>query len=261
MTWSVILASVSQRSYASAKALIIPGPRVQVSKSALAITDQCHLTAVLALTGIGSQNLLSVPVDVLARMDAVALDRVLGECLERHQAIYAVVAIMGTTEHGAMDPISKIVALRRKYQGLGLSFLIHAVCIFYNFAFWGKKKTDFGAVQDGAWGGYFTAMLTPDPSQRSTNDLDDPLTFVSPYTIRELRHIRFADSVTIDPHKSGYVPYPAGALCYRDGRSRFLLTWNSPVIGTVEDGATRMGVYGIEGRCASNPWLGFMCIS
>jgi hypothetical protein len=26
------------------------------------------------------------------------------------------------------------------------------------------------------------------------------------------RHIRYADSVTIDPHKSGYVPYPGQEL-------------------------------------------------
>ena len=27
-----------------------------------------------------------------------------------------------------------------------------------------------------------------------------------------------SDSITVDPHKSGYIPYPAGALCYRNGQ-------------------------------------------
>ncbi|KAA1469663.1 PLP-dependent transferase [Dentipellis sp. KUC8613] len=193
-----------------------------------------------AITGIGSQNLIGVPVDVSARMDCEALDSLLAQCLQRHQAVFAVVAIMGTTEHGAVDPLSQILALRKKYQRRGLSFLIHA---------------------DAAWGGYFTSMLVPNPaSQDTSNSLDDPLLFVSSHTERELRHLRFADSVTIDPHKSGYVPYPAGSLCYRDGRLRYLVTWTSPVIDSPEDGASKMGVYGIEGsKPGAAPvaaWLG-----
>lgn len=60
--------------------------------------------------------------------------------------------------------------------------------------------------------------------------------------------IRQADSVTIDPHKAAYVPYPAGALCYRDGRLRFLITWTSPYISRGATTATSIGVFGIEGR-------------
>ena len=180
------------------------------------------------MTGIGSKNLVGVPVDQSARMDCEALDVLLAQYLNNRQAVYCVVAIMGTTEHGTVDPISKIVALRSKYQKRGLSFLIHA---------------------DAAWGGYFTSMLVPNPaSHGGKSSLDDPALFLHPYTKNELQHIRHADSVTIDPHKSGYVPYPAGSLCYRDGRLRYLVTWTSPVIDSPEDGAQKMGVYGIEGR-------------
>jgi glutamate/tyrosine decarboxylase-like PLP-dependent enzyme len=153
----------------------------------------------------------------------------LADSLRRHQAVYAVVAIMGTTEHGSIDPLSKILALRRKYQKRGLSFLIHA---------------------DAAWGGYFATMLVPNPaSSGRESHLDDPALFLHPYAKKELRHLRFADSITIDPHKSSYTPFPAGALCYRDGRLRYMVTWTSPVVGSVEEGAMKMGVYGIEGRC------------
>jgi glutamate/tyrosine decarboxylase-like PLP-dependent enzyme len=152
---------------------------------------------------------------------------VLAEYERRRQAVYAVVVIMGTTEHGSVDPLSKVLALRRKYQRRGLSFLIHA---------------------DAAWGGYFTSMLVPNPANAGIkNPADDPTLFLNPYTKNELRHMRHADSITIDPHKSGYTPFPAGALCYKDGRLRYMVTWTSPVMGSVEDGA--MGVYGIEGRC------------
>ncbi|KAH9983311.1 pyridoxal phosphate-dependent transferase [Russula compacta] len=193
-----------------------------------------------AVTGIGSRNIIGVPVDEQARMDYRALDMLLTESIRRHQAVYAVVAIIGTTEHGSVDPLSKILALRRKYQKRGLSFLIHA---------------------DAAWGGYFTSMLVPNPSSSGCEShLDDPALFLNSYTENELRHLRFADSITIDPHKSGYTPFPAGALCYRDDRLRYMVTWTSPVIGSVEEGPMKMGVYGIEGsKPGAAPvaaWLG-----
>ena len=180
-----------------------------------------------AIAGIGSRNMIRVPVDEQARMDCQALNTLLAECLKHRQAVYAIVVIMGTTEHGSVDPLSEVLAIRRKYQQLGLSFLIHA---------------------DAAWGGYFTSMLVPSPGLTdSESHLDDPLLFVNAHTVNELRHLCHADSVTLDPHKSGYTPFPAGALCYQDGRLRFMVTWNSPVIGFEEE-SLKMGVYGIEGR-------------
>ena len=174
-----------------------------------------------AITGIGSKNIIRVPIDEQARMDCQALDTILAECLKHRQAVYAIVALIGTTEHGSVDPLSEILAIRRKYQLLGLSFLMHA---------------------DAAWGGYFTSMLIPHPGRSHPS-----YPFVNAHTVNELRHLRYADSVTVDPHKSGYTPFSAGALCYRDGRLRFMVTWNSPVIG-VEEESLKMGVYGIEGR-------------
>ena len=161
-------------------------------------------------------------------MDCQALDILLADSLQRHQAIYTVVVVLGTTEHGSVDPLSKVLALRQKYQKLGLSFLVHA---------------------DAAWGGYFTSMLVPNPASSGFESrLDDPALFLNSHTENELRHLRFADSVTVDPHKSGYTPFSAGGLCYRDGRLRFFVTWKSPVTGSEKVDSVEMGVYGLEGR-------------
>jgi hypothetical protein len=46
----------------------------------------------------------------------------------------------------------------------------------------------------------------------------------------------------------GYIPYPAGGLCYGDERLRFLVTWSSPYLNTDKGGVEAMGVYGLEGR-------------
>lgn len=93
----------------------------------------------IAIVGIGSKNLIPVPVDDAARMDINKLKEKLKQCVEKRQAVYAVVAIMGSTEHGACDSLGDIIELRKEFErDHGLSFVIHA---------------------DAAWGGYFRSML------------------------------------------------------------------------------------------------------
>jgi len=186
-----------------------------------------------AVLGIGSDNLRNVPVDIQARMDIGELDRMLQKCLEEQTPVYQVVAVIGTTEEGGIDRIQDIVSLREKYNALGLSFVIHA---------------------DAAWGGYFATMLPKKTLGRKRQGLprdDTPSSFVPHVGLREetavqLAHLKYADSITVDPHKAGYIPYPAGALCYRDGRMRYLLTWSAPYLHQGSAGES-IGVYGIEG--------------
>ncbi|KAF8252058.1 PLP-dependent transferase [Wilcoxina mikolae CBS 423.85] len=170
-----------------------------------------------AITSIGSANMVTIPVDLDGRMDMAALEQRLQEHLHNRQAIYAVVAVMGTTQEGAVDPLHEILSLRTKYQRLGLSFLVHA---------------------DAAWGGYFACMTDP-PNDSSRIRL-------STWTLQQLIAMGRADSVTIDPHKSGFVPYPAGGLCYRDGRMRYLVTWKTPYTkcGVRTES---IGIFGVEG--------------
>ncbi|KAJ1311930.1 hypothetical protein OPQ81_010390 [Rhizoctonia solani] len=190
-----------------------------------------------AVTGIGSEHILDVPVDIDARMDVSKLDEQLHQCLITHTPVFAVVAVMGSTEHGAVDPIKGVVQLRAKYQALGLSFAIHA---------------------DAAWGGYYASFLH-EPEVPQPNGSIVPEQALSDYTRSQLEYLRFADSITIDPHKSGYIPYPAGGLCYRDGRMRYLVTWTNPNVYKDSDGTESMGVYGIEGSkpgaSAVGAWL------
>ena len=187
-----------------------------------------------AITGIGSENVISIPVDDGARVDLKALEEQLQASVDNNQAVYAVVAIIGSTEEGAVDPLRGILALRERFQALGLSFAVHA---------------------DAAWGGYFCSMLpkdyTPDQVIVAPHQIGGGEGFVPDATLRaetqkDLYALRYADSVTVDPHKAGYVPYPAGGLCYRDERMKYLVTWTSPYIsrdGTMEG----VGIFGVEG--------------
>ena len=74
---------------------------------------------------------------------------------------------------------------------------------------------------------------------------------LSDHTQRQLESLKFADSITIDPHKSGYIPYPAGSLCYRNERMTSLVVWTTPYIDYGAENARTMGVYGLEGRYAA----------
>ena len=143
---------------------------------------------------------MDVPVDNSARMDAEELDKMLAECIkpenkDERTPVYAVVAIMGSTEQGAVDPLAAILELRRKYQAKGLSFVVHC---------------------DGAWGGYFASMihdrkynltkLTRADSDAKKNESLVPVQALTPYTADQLAAYPEADSITIDPHKSVRVP-------------------------------------------------------
>ncbi|KAE8147892.1 pyridoxal-dependent decarboxylase conserved domain protein [Aspergillus avenaceus] len=205
-----------------------------------------------AIAGIGSQNMFGIKVDAEARVDLTDLVANLEQCLQQGQAVYAVVAIMGSTEEGAVDRLSEILRIRQRFQKRGLSFLVHA---------------------DAAWGGYFASMLPRSLMRRAATV--DPLQgiprsdegFVPGLTLKvesqeDLLAMKCADSITIDPHKAGYIPYPAGSLVYRDERMKNLVTWTSPYIG--RGSLTNIGIYGVEGSkpgaAAMSVWLSNECI-
>lgn len=196
--------------------------------------------------------MIGVEIDHGARVDLKDLRAKLQESLDNQRPVYAVVAIIGSTEEGAVDPLRDILSLRREFQAKGLSFLVHG---------------------DAAWGGYFCSMLPqgykpgddfPLPSERGSADGFVPDSSLRAETQEHLFMLREADSVTVDPHKAAYVPYPAGGLCYRDGRMRYLVTWTSPYISRGETTATSIGVFGIEGSkpgaSVMSTWFSNVCI-
>ncbi|KAK1640741.1 pyridoxal-dependent decarboxylase domain protein [Colletotrichum phormii] len=198
-----------------------------------------------AISGLGSDNVIGIPVDAGARLDLGLLENKLQESLDKEQPVYAVVAIIGSTEEGAVDSLSGVLALRKQFQAKGLSFVVHA---------------------DAAWGGYFCSMLPKDYRPGDVMNLPTDMGaadgFVPDATLRaqtqdDLFAMRFADSITVDPHKAGYIPYPAGGLCYRDNRMRFLVTWTSPYLS--RGSVTSIGIYGVEGSkpgaSAVSTWL------
>jgi hypothetical protein len=182
-----------------------------------------------AVLGIGAVNAIDVPVDQDARMDITALAEILERCLQDKIPVYTVVGVIGSTEESAIDPIKAILALRDSFRQRGLEFTIHG---------------------DAAWGGYHISVI------RDDFDMPEPLATFAPtpppavplkqYVIEQFQALGQVDSITVDPHKSGYIPYPAGALCYRNSAMRDLVTFSAPVVFH-GDAEPTVGIYGVEG--------------
>ena len=184
-----------------------------------------------AILGIGSNQLIRIPVDLDARMDVDLLREELDRCLDAKRPVIQVVAVVGSTEESAVDPVADIVAVREEYRRSGMDFPIHV---------------------DGAWGGYFASILRPAPADTPPDGEErdvrryTPAMTMSAYVEKQYRAFPSADSITVDPHKGGYVPYPAGGLCYRNASMRDLVSMKAPVVyhGDVDP---TVGIYGVEG--------------
>jgi glutamate/tyrosine decarboxylase-like PLP-dependent enzyme len=180
-----------------------------------------------ALLGIGATNLIDVPVDEDARMSITFVKKILFDCLRERKPVYTVVSVIGSTEESATDPLKAILDLREELRSQGLEFTVHA---------------------DAAWGGYFATLLREDYPQAELNTTEELVSELrlSSYVTEQFKALGNADSITVDPHKSGYIPYPAGALCYRNSAMRDLVTFAAPYMYHGEAEPT-VGIYGLEG--------------
>ncbi len=195
--------------------------------------------------GIGSDQLRHVPVDRRFRIDVGALETVLRDLAATRTPVLAAVAVVGTTEESAVDPIDRLLDVRAGAgRELGLAFPLHA---------------------DAAWGGYAISMTrAADGSRRPIEAVRAevaPHRWPSPEVWRALIGVEGTDSVTIDPHKFGFVPYPAGAVLFRDRRVRELVATDAPYVFHAESPASlaAIGPYILEGSkpgaAAASVWL------
>ncbi len=179
-----------------------------------------------AILGIGSNQMRDVGIDINARMRVDELETQLQDCLEQRIPVLAVIAVIGSTEESSIDPLADIVALRDQFREKGLEFNIHA---------------------DAAWGGYHACLLSRPEREGETPTVESSLTLgLSRYSEQQMRALVHADTITVDPHKSGYIPYPAGALCYRNAAMRDLLTFIAPYVNHGDE-EPNVGSYGVEG--------------
>ena len=187
----------------------------------------------LKLLGLGRDLLQSVPQRGM-RMDADALADMIVSCEQARQPVLMVVGVLGTTEYGSIDPIDRICDVRDAAGTRGFGFGVHV---------------------DAAWGGYLAALFrNPDGSLRSREDVAAGFeSFPSPAVHEAFAALGRCDSVTVDPHKLGYLPYGAGAFVCRDHRAIALLAEGADYVFHSESPAAylahyrNLGQYTLEG--------------
>ena len=112
-----------------------------------------------------------------------------------------------------------------------------------------NQGLNFVLHADGAWGGYFCTMLRTPPKPLEDGNENStwfvPELPLSRYAHAQLSAIPHVDTITIDPHKSGFCPYPGGATCYRDKRMNNFLGITNQVV--YYHGSVNLGDVGIEG--------------
>ena len=179
-------------------------PTLKVPQVLAPVTAHYSWSKGLKLLGLGRDQLQLLPERGM-RLDLDALQAALERCLREHQPVLLAVAVLGTTEYGTVDPVDGVVAARARMQAHGLGFGVHV---------------------DAAWGGYLATLFrNPDGSLRSEDEVRSGFaTFPQPATHAAFAALGATDSITVDPHKLGYLPYGAGAFVCRDQRAMSLLS-------------------------------------
>lgn len=179
-------------------------PSLQVPRVLVPITAHYSWSKGMKLLGLGRQQLELVPT-LDMRLDAEALDATIRRFERERIPVLAAMAVLGSTEYGTTDPIDAVIASRNEALARGFGFSVHV---------------------DGAWGGYLATLFrNEDGSLRDLQDMrSEYREFPKPVVHRAFEALAQVDSVTVDPHKLGYLPYGAGAFVCRDHRIMELLS-------------------------------------
>ncbi len=137
----------------------------------------------VSLMGLGDEAFWPVALDHEGRLCPRDLRAKIEQAQKENRPILMVVSVAGTTEMGEVDPVNEVQDLLDEQ---GKNKIWHHV--------------------DAAYGAYYASLL-------DGGELESRL---SKPVAKALRAIRRADSVTLDPHKLGYVPYACGAFIARD---------------------------------------------
>ena len=134
--------------------------------------------------GLGEEAFWPVALDAQGRLSTPALKAAIQRAQDAGRPILSVVSVAGTTEAGEIDPVDKVCDYLDELRDIG-TYIWHHV--------------------DAAWGGFLCSMLGGEAENA-----------LRPHSRKALAAISRANSVTLDPHKLGYVPYACGAFLVRD---------------------------------------------
>lgn len=150
--------------------------------------------------GHGGEAFRAVALNTSGRLCPRALGEAMDAAHLEGRPVMLVVSVAGTTELGEIDPVDEVQDILDLRAASGLHHWHHV---------------------DAAWGGFLASLLRGPGSGAS-------LLGAAPRAA--LQALPRADSVTLDPHKLGYVPYACGAFLTRDMRDYALMAIDAPYL-------------------------------
>ncbi len=155
------------------------------------------------LLGFSSECLWPIELDVTGRMSIDDLKHKYELAKSENRPIAMIVANAGSTELGHVDPIHRVADW--------LTELKH------------KEDLSFWFHVDGAYGALFKSVSPQHESYLSDSD------------VLALQYMQRAQSISIDPHKLGYVPYACGAILFADVQDDRVVLNKAPYLQFEDD--------------------------
>jgi len=177
--------------------------------------------------GLGREAVWSCDLDDRGRLSPLSLKGQIDRAKVEGRPIMMVVSVAGTTELGMIDPVDKVADLLDDFrEDRGLHIWHHI---------------------DAAYGGYFCSAL------------DGEACVLSEASESALRAFPRASSITLDPHKLGFVPYACGAFLVPDANAYLVSNIHAPYLEEVVNAEFPSWSTTLEGsRAATGPsavWL------
>jgi glutamate/tyrosine decarboxylase-like PLP-dependent enzyme len=150
------------------------------------------------LVGLGDDSCWQIALDDRGKMSIPALRAALSQAERDDRPVLMVVSVAGTTELGEVDSIDRVQEVLDEWRDTKGIHIWHHV--------------------DAAYGGFFRTVALPDDEG------------MAPEVWRSLQAMSLVDSITIDPHKLGYVPYSSGAILVQDRQDYMITAHDAPYI-------------------------------
>ena len=178
--------------------------------------------------GLGREAVWACGLDERGRLSPSAMTERIEEAEQKGRPILMVVSVAGTTELGMVDPVDQVSnALQNLVETRNLHLWHHV---------------------DAAYGGYLCSTLRGS----GPSELPD-------HAQAALSAIPRANSVTLDPHKLGFVPYACGAIIVPDAESYAVSSIHAPYLEESAEAKFPSWSTTLEGsRAATGPsavWL------
>ncbi|MCK9235116.1 MAG: pyridoxal-dependent decarboxylase [Acholeplasmataceae bacterium] len=199
----------------------------EVSLPVVYISKSSHYSwkKAMDILGVGQRQLIEVDMDNGYRMSFDDFKTKVTDA-----PILAVVGILGSTKQGSLYPIDELVKYRNELEN--------------------REKRSFYLHIDGAYGGYLCSLFKKNEEEFFTSidalhyllgeksffqvDGNEEST-ININWCNKILSVKNADSITIDPHKMGYIPYPAGAILFKDTRAKSFISYTPSYLNKPSD--------------------------